>query len=98
LFFRFSGTSPSNAAGKTLNNGGLSHSRLADEYGIVLGAAREDLHHAADLLVAAYHRVQPVHARQLRQVAAVLLQGLVLLLGVFARGALAAPDVHEHLQ
>ena len=35
----------------------LADAGLADEHRVVLGAAREHLHHAADLLVAADHRI-----------------------------------------
>ena len=41
-----------------LDDGGLADARLADEHRVVLGAAREHLHRAADLLVAADHRIE----------------------------------------
>ena len=63
-----------------LDDGGLAHARLADQRRVVLGAPREDLHHAADFLVAPDHRVQLALARQGGQVAPVFLQRLV---GVF---------------
>ena len=44
------------ALGDALDDGRLADARLADEHGVVLGAAREHLHHAADLLVAADDR------------------------------------------
>ena len=37
---------------------GLAHARLADQHRVVLGAALQDLDHAADLVVAADHRVE----------------------------------------
>ena len=46
------------ARGQALDDGRLAHARLADQHRIVLGAAREDLHDPADLVVAADHRVQ----------------------------------------
>ena len=46
------------AAGQALDDGGLAHARLADEDGVVLGAAGEDLDDPADLLVAADDRVE----------------------------------------
>ena len=45
------------AAGETFDNGGLAHARFADEHRVVLGAARQDLQHAADLVVAADDRI-----------------------------------------
>ena len=39
--------------GKAFGDGGLTDTRLPDEDRIVLGASREDLQHAADLIVAA---------------------------------------------
>ena len=61
-----------------LDDGGLADARLADQHRVVLGAAGEHLDDAADLLVAADDRVELALARQLGQVAAVLLQRLVL--------------------
>jgi hypothetical protein len=40
------------------DDGGLADARLADQHRIVLGAAREHLDDAADLLVAADHRIE----------------------------------------
>ena len=70
------------ALGEALDDRGLADARLADEDGVVLRAAREDLHDAADLVVAADHRVELALAGELGQVAAVLLEGLVAVLGV----------------
>mmetsp|Transcript_46722 Transcript_46722/g.111229 ORF Transcript_46722/g.111229 Transcript_46722/m.111229 type:complete len:626 (-) Transcript_46722:791-2668(-) len=44
---------------EALDNRGLAGARLADEDGVVLGAAREHAHAPADLLVAPDHRVEP---------------------------------------
>ncbi len=62
--------------GQALDDGGLADAGLADEHGVVLGAAREHLHHTADLGVAADHRVELAGAGDLGEVRAVLLQGL----------------------
>ena len=48
-----------------LDDGRLADARLADEHGVVLRAAREHLHDAADLLVAADDRVDLALARGL---------------------------------
>ena len=61
-----------------LDDGGLADAGLADEHGVVLRAAREHLHHAADLLVAADDRIDLALARGVREVAAVLLERLEL--------------------
>src|SRR5205823_5006374 len=59
---------------------------------IVLRAPREDLDDAADLLVAAYDRVELPVLGELGQVAAELLQRLVGALGILRGDALAAAD------
>ena len=46
------------ALGEALDDRGLADARLADQHRVVLGAAREDLDHAADLVVAPDHRVE----------------------------------------
>ena len=71
---------------------------LADQDGVVLRAAREHLDHAADLLVAADHRVELSLLGGLGQVAAELLERLVGALGILARDALAAAHVCERLE
>ena len=57
--------------GEALDDRGLAHAGLADQHRVVLRAPREHLDHAADLVVAADHRVELALARQPREVAAV---------------------------
>ena len=83
------------APGQALDDGGLAHAGLADEDRVVLGAAGEDLDDAADLLVAADDRVELALAGHLGEVAAVLLQGLVAVLGGLAGDPVAASDVAQ---
>ena len=73
-----------------LDDRGLADARLADQHRVVLRAAREDLDHAADLLVAADHRVELALLGRLGQVAAELRERLVGALGVLRGDALAA--------
>ena len=81
------------APGEALDDRGLADAGLADEHRVVLGAARQHLDDAADLLVAADDRVELALAGVLGEVAAVLLERLVLLLGVLAGDAVAAPHL-----
>ena len=83
---------------EALDDRGLADARLADQHGVVLRAAREHLHDAADLVVAADDRVELALARELGEVAAVLLEGLVAVLGVLVGHALVAADLLEHTQ
>ena len=46
------------ARGEALDDGGLADARLADQHGVVLLAAREDLHDPLDLRLAADDRVE----------------------------------------
>src|SRR5690606_36062832 len=72
---------------EALDHGRLADPRLTDEHGVVLGAPREHLDDATDLLVAADHGVELALARDLGEVHAVLLERLVGALGVGARDA-----------
>ena len=63
---------------QTLGDGSLAHARLADQHRVVLGAATEDLHDPADLLIAPDDWVQVALARLGGQVAPVLDEGFVL--------------------
>ena len=72
------------ALGKALGDGRLADAGLADEAGVVLLAAVEDLDDALELLGAADHGVKLAVARALREVDAVVIQELEL-----ARGSAA---------
>ena len=84
--------------GQALDDRRLADARLADQDRVVLGPAAEDLDDPADLRVAADHRVHLALAGQLDQVAAVLLERLVLVLGVLIGHPLAAADLLERLE
>ncbi len=64
--------------GQPFGDGRLAHARLADQHGIVLRPAGEDLHDAADFLVAADHRIEFSLPGTIHQVDAVALQRLEL--------------------
>jgi hypothetical protein len=59
---------------QAFDDGGLADTGLADQHGIVLRAARKDLHHALYLTITADDRVELVLARQLGQVPAELVE------------------------
>ena len=60
--------------GEAFDDGGLAHAGFADEDRIVLRAAAEDLHHAADLLLTADDRVEFAGLGELGEVATESLQ------------------------
>ncbi len=70
----------------------LPHARIADQHGVVLGAARKHLDDAANLLVAPDDGIELAFLGGSRQVAAELLERLVGLLGILGRDALPAAD------
>ena len=75
---------------QAFDDGGLADAGLADEDGIVLGAARQHLNDAANLFVAANDRVELALGGGLRQIAAILFERFVGRLGVGRRDALMA--------
>ena len=75
----------------------LADARRADEHGVVLRAPRKHLDRPADLLVPPDDRVEFAVGSGLREVAAVLLQRLVLALGVLVGHALVAAQLHQRL-
>ena len=83
--------------GKPLDDGGLADARLADQDRIVLGPAREHLDGAPDLLVAADHRVELVLPRLFGEIAGVLLERLIALLGGGAVGRAPLAEVGDGL-
>ena len=62
---------------EAFDDGGLADAGLADQHRVVLGAARENLDRAADLLVAADHRVELAVAGGLGEVARIFLQRII---------------------
>src|SRR5207248_923513 len=90
----------SDTRGQSLDDGRLADARLPDQHGVVLRPAREDLHHALDLGLAADHGVEPALRGLLRQIAAELVEQLRAL-RLLARwragaGALPPPRAREH--
>ncbi len=94
---------------EALHDGGLADAGLPDEDGVVLRAAREDVQHPLEFLVAAHEGIELVRAG--REVVAVRLQGIVrggaragvhVVLGDAARaarqGGRAVRDEAQHLQ
>ena len=84
--------------GEPLGDRGLAHPGLADQHRVVLGPPGEDLHDPPDLLVAADHRVELAGARQLGEVAAVLLERLELVLRVLVGDPVRPAQVLDRAQ
>ena len=74
---------------QALDDRGLADAGLADQHGVIFGAAREHLHGAADFLVAANDRIELAVARGLRQVAGIFLERIIGVLGRSRIGAAA---------
>ena len=75
---------------EALDDGGLADAGLADQHRVVLRAARQDLHHALDLGLAADDRVELALGGELGEVAAELVEQLRGLLALGPAGALLA--------
>ena len=89
---------PDDALGEALHDGGLAHARLADQHRVVLGAAAQHLHHAADFVFAPDHRVELPLPRRFRQVVRVPLQRLVLGFRILISDALRSAHRYQRLQ
>jgi hypothetical protein len=92
VFQTFWNVTANDAARKSFDDRRLADTRLADEDRIVLGAAREDLDHAADFLVAADHGIELALFRELSEIAAVTLERLIRAFRVLGRHALRSAD------
>ena len=78
------------AVGQAFDDGGLAHTGVPDEDRVVLAPARENLHHAANLLITADDGVELSGFGFLGQIGGVLLEGFKGGLGILARDT-AAP-------
>ncbi|MEZ0100769.1 hypothetical protein ABIF25_004351 [Bradyrhizobium elkanii] len=74
---------------EALDDRGLADTGFADQHGIVLGPSRQHLDGAANLLIAADHRIELAVARGLGEVAGVFLQCVIGVLGRRAVGGAA---------
>ena len=91
LFQAFRYVALHDAIGEAFDDGGLADAGLADQHGVVLGAAGQHLDRAADLLVAPDHGIELALRCGLREVAGVALQRVIGLLraGTVCGAALA---------
>ena len=80
------------ALGQAFHDGGLADAGLADEHGVVLGAAAEHLHDAADFVVAADDGVELALAGGFGEIEGVALERLVFGFGILVGDALRAAD------
>src|SRR5690606_3039941 len=87
-----------NALAEAFGDGGLAHTRLTDQHRVVLGTAAEYLHHTANFVVAANHRVEYPLPRQCRKVAPVLFKALVGTFRVLTGDTLPAANTGQRLQ
>src|SRR5687767_3667377 len=83
-----------NELGEPLDDGGLAHARLADEHGVVLLPAAEDLHDTFDLAAPSDGWIELGLTGELREVAAEVVErrrlGFLLALAAPGRGGAAA--------
>src|SRR5450631_2198612 len=75
---------------ESLDDGGLADAGLADQHRIVLGAPRQHLDRAPDLLVAADDRIELAGGGARREIDGVFLERAALLLGIGVGDLLAA--------
>ena len=80
---------------QAFDNGRLADPGIADQHRIVLGAPGEHLDHAANLFVAADHRIELALLRQLGEVAAVFAEGFISGFGILRRDPLVAANIFE---
>ena len=85
------------AVREPFDDGRLADAGLADQHRIVLGAPRQHLDGAADLLVAADHRVELALLGGFREVAGIALQRIILLLGAGPIGGAAFAQIVDRL-
>jgi hypothetical protein len=83
---------------QAFHDGGLADAGFADQHRIVLGAAAQHLHDAADLFVAADHGVELAAPRLLGQIDGVAFERLVFRFRILIGHALRAAHGHQRFQ
>ena len=97
IFKRFRHIARNNALGKPFDDRCFTDAGFADQYGVVLSAAREYLDRAADLVVAADHRIELALTGTVGQVLRVFFECLEIFLGVLIGDARAATHIGDDL-
>ena len=77
---------------EAFHDGGLADAGLADQHGIIFGAARENLHHAANFFIAADDGIELAAAREIGEVARVLFERAIGGFRILRRDAVAAAN------
>ena len=83
---------------EAFHHGRLADAGLADQHRIIFRAARQNLHDAADFIVAADHRIELAAPREFDQVAPVLFERSESRFGILRRHAMAAAHRGQRLQ
>ena len=86
------------ALGQALDDRRLADAGLADQHRVVLGAPRQHLHRAPDLVVAPDHGIELAALGDRGEVAAEARERVVALLGVLVVGALRAAQLLRRLE
>ena len=82
---------------QSLDNGGLTRTGFADEDGVVLRAPRENLEHAANLIVTADDGVELALSGEIHEVLGILLQRLIVVVGTLALHLLSLTQFEDGL-
>src|SRR3989338_8159619 len=98
FFERFRNVTGYDPLGKPLDDRGLPDARFSDENRIVFRAARQNLHHAANLPVAADHGIELFSTRKARQIPRVLFYHVIFRLGLGIRNQLAPSKLGKSFQ
>ena len=77
---------------EALDNGGLAHTRLANQHGIIFRTPGKDLDDATDFFVAPDDGIELAASRLLGQIASVALERLVFCLGILIGHLLRAAN------
>ena len=97
--FSVSGTSPGDdALGEPFGDGGLADAGLTDEHRVVLASPGQHLNDTADLFVTSHDGIELARSRHVGQIAAVLLECLVLRLRIGVGDTCATAYGLERLQ
>ena len=95
---RFGDVACNDSLSEAFDDGGLTDAGLADQNRVVLGSTRQHLDHTANFAIATNHGIQFALARNLSQVASVLLESLEGTFGVSAGNGIGAKLIQSLLQ
>src|SRR3989338_3906826 len=87
-----------NASRKTFNDCGLTNACFADQYRVVFGPSRENLHNSADFFITTNHRIKLIFPRKARKVPGIFFERPIFIFRLYVSHPLRPSNISKRAQ